>query len=585
MKGKIVTGLLCFFSLSLQQVQAQVDVNVVISGLNQQLEQNVRLFLSIEQQKYSDLLTTGRLQRLHKKAALEISKALEPFGYYRAKVINSSLEKVDGDGWQARYDIDAGQAIPVGVFDLQLDDIVRSDPAFQELLASFGLRPGAPFRHAEYERLKSELARLASERGYVSARFSRHQVEIDLQNYRANVYLSFDGGLRYKFGPTHFSQVVLDEDLLRRFLPFKQGDPFHMDRLIEVQQALNDSDYFSEVEVSPGEADAETMEVSISIRLAARKRHRLSLGLGYGTDTGARTKFGWQIPRFNKQGHRIDTQANFSELGYSLSTQYTVPILNPRTDQLIYSAAQVNEKTDSSESTLRTLGVSLNRKRGLWRESLSLNYQQEDYTIADTSDQTVLLIPGSHWTRIWGSEFWGNQLINFFDGVRLDLGIRLASSELFSDVDFTQINGSIKSINRLGDAHRIISRGRIGYTNTNDFEHLPATIRYFAGGAQSVRGYSYESLGPKDADGDVVGGQYLLEGSIEYEYSINARWAIAVFLDAGNAMNDLGDDLERGAGFGLRWNSPIGAVRFDLASAISTEDRPWRLHINIGPDL
>ena len=583
--GKLLAGLLCLIAFSLQQLHAQVKVNVEIDGINQQLEQNVRLFLSIEQQKDSELLSQGRLQRLHKKALQEIRKALEPFGYYRVKVTNSILEKDKGGSWRASYSIDAGQSIPVGILDFQLDETIQSDSAFQALLEGISLKPGAPFQHAEYERIKSELVRLASERGYVAARFTRHQVEIDLQHYQANVYLHFEAGQRYKFGNISFSQVVLDEDLLHRFLPFKEGDPFHMDKLIEMQQALNDSDYFSTVEVSPGDADVEKLQVPVSIHLTARKRHRLSLGLGYGSDTGARAKFGWQIPRYNKQGHRIDTQASISQLGYSLSTQYTVPILNPRTDQLIYSAAQVNEKTDSSESTLKTLGISLNRKRGQWRESLSVNYQQEDFTIADTSDQATLLIPGSHWSRVWGREFWGNKLLGFFEGIRLDLGVRLGSTQLLSDVDFTQFTGAIKSINRLGGAHRIISRGRIGYTNTHDFEQLPATVRFFAGGAQSVRGYSYESLGPVDTDGDVVGGAYLLEGSIEYEYSINARWGVALFLDAGNAMNDLSNDLERGAGFGLRWNSPIGAVRFDLANAISSDDKPWRLHINIGPDL
>ncbi len=581
---KILTGLLCLIVLIAFPVQAQVDVSVLISGVNKELEENVRLFLSIEQQKYSDLLSPGRLQRLNKKAPQEISKALQPFGYYKAKV-DAKLLKLEGGRWQANYHIDPGPRIPVGIFDFQLNGDVSSDPAFIELIDDFKLKPGAAFKHVEYERIKSELALLASVRGYVRAKFTLNQVEVDLESYKANVYLHFEAGARYQFGEVRFSQMVLDESLLRRYLTFKQGDPFHLDRLLELQQALNDSDYFSVVEVSSGEPDADSLQVPVDIQLNARKRHRLSLGLGYGTDTGARAKFGWQIPRYNKRGHHIDTQASISQLGYSLSTQYTVPIYNPRTDQLVYSAGQVNEKTDSTESTLKTVGVNINRKKGLWRTNMSLNYQQEDFTVADVDDQTRLFIPGMNWSRVWGKEFWGNQVIDFFDGVRLDLGVRMATKDLLSDLDFSQYNGSIKSINRLGAAHRIISRGRLGYTNTEEFDQLPTSIRYFAGGAQSVRGYRYQSLGPVDANGDVIGGQYLIEGSIEYEYSINPRWGIAVFLDAGNAVNSLDDELKQGAGFGLRWISPIGPVRFDIASAISREDRPWRLHINIGPDL
>ncbi len=582
---KILTGvLLCLCVLSALPVQAQVDVSVQIFGLDKELEDNVRLFLSIEQQKNSDLLTEGRLQRLNQKAPDEISKALQPFGYYRAKV-DAKLLKLKGDGWQASYDIEPGPRIPVGIFDFKLSGDVSNDPAFIELVDGFKLKPGAPFKHVEYERIKSDLALIASERGYVTAKFTRHQVEVDLERYKANVYLYFEAGTRYQFGEVTFSQKVLDESLLRRYLTFKQGDPFRLDGLLELQQALNDSDYFSVVEVSSGEPDAVSLQVPVNVQLTARKRHRLSLGLGYGTDTGARAKFGWQIPRYNTLGHHINTQASISQLGYSLSTQYSVPIYNPRTDQLVYSAGQVNEKTESSESTLKTVGVSINRKKGLWRTNMSLNYQQEDFTVADVDDQTRLFMPGMNWSRVWGREYWGRHAISFFDGVRLDLGIRMASTELLSDLDFSQYNGSIKSINRLGAAHRIISRGRLGYTNTQDFEQLPTSIRYFAGGSQSVRGYRYQSLGPVDESGDVTGGQYLIEGSIEYEYSINPRWGIAVFTDAGNAVNNLDDDLEQGAGFGLRWISPIGPVRFDFASAISREGQPWRLHINIGPDL
>jgi translocation and assembly module TamA len=581
---KILTGLFCLCLFSALPVQAQVDVSVLISGVDKELEDNIRLFLSIEQQKNSDLLSQGRLQRLNRKAPQEISKALQPFGYYKSQV-DAKLVKLDGGGWQANYHINPGPRIPVGVFDFKLNRDMSNDPAFNEFIDSIRLKSGAAFKHVEYERIKSELARLASERGYVSAKFTRHQVEVDLDTYKANVYLYFEGGVRYQFGEVTFSTKVLDDALLRRYLTFKQGDPFHLDRLLELQQALNDSDFFSVVEVSSSEPDEATLQVPIDIRLTPRKRHRLSLGLGYGTDSGARAKFGWQIPRYNEHGHHINSQASVSELGYSLSTQYTVPIYNPRTDQLVYSAGQVNEKTDSSESTLNTVGVSINRKKGLWRATMSLNYQEETFTIADVDDQSRLFIPGINGSRIWGNEFWGNQVINFFDGVRLDLGFRLAATDLLSDVGFSQVNGSIKSINRLGESHRIISRGRLGYTSTEDFELLPSSIRYFAGGAQSVRGYSYQSLGPVDADGDVIGGQYLLEGSIEYEYSINPRWGIAVFIDAGNAVDNLEDDLEQGAGFGLRWNSPIGPVRFDFASAISQEDKPWRIHINIGPDL
>jgi len=212
--------------------------------------------------------------------------------------------------------------------------------------------------------------------------------------------------------------------------------------------------------------------------------------------------------------------------------------------------------------------------------SIALNYQQEDYTVADVNDDSSLLMPGVNWSRTWGKNF-----IYTIDGLRFDLGLRGASDKLASDTSFMQWQGGLKAISAINDRNRFIARGRLGGIRTSAFNELPSSVRFFTGGAQSVRGYAYQSLGPVDADGKVIGGRYLMVGSIEYEHSFNGKWGVALFYDGGNALNNLRNDLERGAGIGLRWKSPVGPVRIDLASAISRDGQPWRIHINIGPDL
>ena len=240
----------------------------------------------------------------------------------------------------------------------------------------------------------------------------------------------------------------------------------------------------------------------------------------------------------------------------------------------------VNEKTDSSDSTVRTIGATLNRGRGAWREAVAINYQKEEYVIADEKDNSTLLMPGVNWSRTWGREF-----INTFDGLRFDIGLRGASDKLISDTSFFQLQGGIKAITPLGQHNRIITRGKLGSTWLNEFQELPSSVRFFAGGAQSVRGYAYQSLGPVDDKGNVVGGKHLMIGSVELEHRFENKWSVAAFYDGGNAIDNLEDKLARGAGVGVRWQSPVGPVRIDLASAISKDGKPWRLHINIGPDL
>ncbi|MDT8385053.1 MAG: autotransporter assembly complex family protein [Gammaproteobacteria bacterium] len=558
---------------------AQLNVNVTISGIDARLEENVRLFLSVVQHRADPLLSEGRLQRLHKKAPEEIGNALQPFGYYRP-VIQAELTQVATDEWQARYVIDAGPPLPIGEVNIVISEEMAGDPEFQALLRKPPLRKGRVFNHLDYEEFKANLARLAAERGYFKSRFVEHRVEVDLDAYEARIYVHYDGGPRYRFGEVSLQQEVLDDRLLRRYITFKQGDPYSLDEMISLQHALNNSDYFQTIEVSPAKPQEDSTEIPINVMLTPRKPNRYSMGLGYGTDTGARAKFGWEKPRLNRRGHRLNTEVRISEIGYSLGAQYRVPILNPRTDQLVYSAGIVNEKTDSSDSTLRTIGASINRGRGEWRESVSLNYQREEFEVAGDRGTSTLFIPGVNWSRTWGQSF-----IYTLDGLRFDIGLRGASQELLSDTDFAQLQGGVKTIYSLGQRNRIILRGRLGSTYTQEFHQLPPSVRFFAGGAQSVRGYAYQSLGPVDSAGEVVGGKNLMVGSVEFERRLGGKWGVALFYDAGNAIDDIAEKLERGAGFGMRWQSPVGPVRIDLASAISKDGQPWRLHINIGPDL
>ena len=574
---RFLTIFVLIFSAS--TLYAEVSVDVEIDGVRTKHQTNIRLFLSIEQQKDHTLLSEGRLRRLHNKAKAEIEAAMQPFGYYKP-TIQSSLVEIEEGQWLATYDIKRGPGIPIQVFDLSLSPSMQADIEFQKLIDESKLVIGERFEHSDYENFKSSLARLAAERGYFTASFSEHRVEIDLDNYVARVFLKYDGGSRYIFGVLDLQQDVLEPELLSRFIPFEKGDPYSLSALLDFQQALNDTDYFHSVDISPGKIEEGSNEVPVKVRLSPRKPNRYNFGLGYGTDTGARAKFGWQKPRVNRKGHRFDSEIGVSELGYSFKANYRVPILNPRTDQLVYSVGEVKEEFDDSESTLRTLGISLARSRGDWRETISLNYQREQFTIADDTDNSTLLIPGISWGRTWGNDF-----INVIDGLRFDISLRGADTGFASDTDFTQVRGTIKFITPLSPTDRFITRGTFGTTGTDEFDELPASIRFYAGGAQSVRGYSYQSLGPMDSDGEVVGGKHLATGSIEYEHSFNEKWGIAVFYDAGNAIDDLNDDLEHGTGFGIRWKSPIGPVRIDLASAITKDGEPWRLHINIGPDL
>src|SRR5690606_2460729 len=132
---------------------------------------------------------------------------------------------------------------------------------------------------------------------------------------------------------------------------------------------------------------------------------------------------------------------------------------------------------------------------------------------------------------------------------------------------------------------RIISRADAGFTEADELIELPSSVRFFAGGDNSVRGYAYESLGPTNDDGDVVGGRHLLTGSIEYDHLFLPSWSAAIFIDGGNAFDTV-DTFEAlyGYGVGIRWRSPIGPIRLDVAGPSDQRDA-FRIHVSMGPDL
>lgn len=312
-----------------------------------------------------------------KKAPDEIRLALQPFGYYRSE-IETELAPTE-DGWRASYRIDPGPPVPIRELDLQLTGEATGDERFQALLEQFPVKRGAVLNHATYEHAKRALQRLAAERGYLDARLTRQEVRVDLVAYAAGIALHFDTGPRYRFGPVTIAQGILDPAFVARFIPFKPGDPYSTGALLELQNVLGDSDYFANVEVRPHPEQAVDREIPIEVRLSPLKPDKYSLGLGYGTDTGARGSLGWERRYFSAEGHRLRADLQASEIKNSLTSVYVIPIRDPRTDYITFSAGLSDEDTKTAESEIRSFGASLTHARGNWREALSINYHNEKF--------------------------------------------------------------------------------------------------------------------------------------------------------------------------------------------------------------
>jgi translocation and assembly module TamA len=560
-----------------------VKVKVLIKGISDDLLENVRAFLSLE--KPPSPLTETTLRQLYKNSENEIKQALQAFGYYHP-VIQSELMRTptepteESPEWEARFEIDPGPRVFIKSVDIDIEGEGKEDKAFLDMVAGFSLHPGSPLLHEHYDSAKNSLQNLATERGYFNAKFTKHRLEVDTAANQASIVLHFETGPRYKMGPVRFEPGPFDPDFLKLFVRFQPGVPYHNSYLLAMNKSLSESGYFSNIEIRMLREEAKDREIPIYVKVAPRKKYQFSVGFGYGTDTGPRGLLGWEDRLINSKGHRFTTELDVSVLRQTLTADYAIPLQRPATDALHFRAGLKHEETVTSDSRLATLGINRTRQRGSWLENLFLNYRWEVFQIGSEHGRSHLLLPGVSWTYISAD----NRVYPRF-GKRITLLIQGTDPVLGSDTRLLQGEVGGKLILPVGPKGRLLLRTQGGGLTTRDFDKIPASIRYFTGGDQTVRGYSYNSLGPRDATGEVVGGHYLLIGSAEIDHRIGEKLGAAVFYDIGNAFDNINERFNQSVGIGARWYSPVGPIRVDLAYALTATAVVFRVHINMGPDL
>ncbi|MET0029198.1 MAG: autotransporter assembly complex family protein [Candidatus Thiodiazotropha sp.] len=555
-----------------------LNVRVEVNGLDSKLKENVLTFLSVEQEKSRETLSEARLRLLHDRAEDEIREALQPFGYFKPE-IQRSLSK-DDEGYRVRYTIQPGPPIELAEVDFQVMGEGADNPAIG---ADFTLKKGDVLDQGLYESVKQRVLSNTIERGYLDARYVQHRVNVDLKSYRASIVLHLDTGMRFRFGEVHFLQDVMDPEFLAKYVTFQPGDPFSQESLLNLQAQLIDSEYFKRVEVFSRREGIEGDQVPIDIKLEPNKRNRYRIGLGYSTDTGPRVRLDWKDRRIGREGHRMRTEFLLSEPESTLTSEYIIPLDRPTVDTVRFGASLEHFNTDNQQGSKALLNAthSISLEKG-WRRSVGVEYLYEDYKLSDQEDKARLLYPFIDFLRIKSDKKPRIQ-----KGKRLNFRLEGASSTIVSTTSYATAYASGRFIDDIGETDwRLLSRLELGATWTKDLLQLPPSKRFFTGGDNTVRGFSYESLGPRNASDEVIGGRYLAVGGLELDHPIQGKWSGAAFIDAGNAFDSKYDSTTAyGLGLGLRWTSPVGPIRIDLARGLLEDERHWRLHVMVGPEL
>jgi translocation and assembly module TamA len=470
--------------------------------------------------------------------------------------------------------------------DIQIEGPGAEDPIFDGIRKQVILVPGNRLNHPDYERVRGELTRVAESNGYLDARLLQNQLLVDAQARTARVDLRLTTGERYHFGEIKIEQSAIRPELMDRFLRFREGDPYSTDQLLRTQFALDDSLYFSSLEVSPGERDPETLTVPVSIT-ADKSRRRLTYSIGYGTDTQVRGKIGWIDSRVNDRGHRFRAELQASRILQSADGRYDIPIGDPALEKVSLQALAKKEILSDLDTTEFSLTPSVTQVQGRWQRVIStaLTHTTTDDGVSKTS--STLLVPGIAFARV-PQGFLGEALFVRPFYVEL-IG---SHSALGSDANFLQLHMLSERVFPLWPKWSMLLRGEVGVSLVDDLNNLPGIYRFFAGGDNSVRGYGFNDLSPKEPvvqpDGSIkmqnTGGKHLLVGSVEIVRELPRNLAVSAFIDGGNAFNEFGDPLEYSAGLGLRFRLPGVSLGIDIAQPLSENGSP-RLHLNISPQL
>jgi translocation and assembly module TamA len=601
------------FGIALLARPALAGIDIEVRGVDEDLRLNVLAYLSFERYKNSKELTPEFVERLQERSEREVRGALRPFGYYEPTVVTTVKRAgANGQDYVVQVTVTPGEPVVVDNVYVKVAGPGADDPVFTRLTNNPPIRKGQRLNHSNYEALKGGLLRAATTYGYLDARMIRNEMRVDPISRVADIDISFETGDRYRFGATTITQDAIDESLVRRFLRYRQDEPFNAAELLRTQFALDDSQYFSTIEVLPDERNRDEHIVPINITAEPNRRSRYQFGVGYSTDTEVRGTAAWENRLVNSHGHRFRTEIRAATLEQSLDARYIVPIGDPATEKFTLQLTGLNQRFPDTDTRSINFTPSLTHLVGSWLGDVQwqrVSYiealrEQSDFTKSDRSETQTLLIPGISFSLV-PSGYLGEALFNR----TLYFEMRGSHNTLGSDSDFLQLRVSGERVfdlpNRLKKWH-VLLRGDLGATALSQTSALPISQRFFAGGDRSVRGFGPRELSPVQPvfnddgtpvlndDGtqklEKVGGKHLFTGSVELIRDVGKNWAVAVFGDAGNAFDGFGDPLMYSVGIGVRMRLPVVSVGIDIAQALTTPagdtSRPGpRLHLNFSPKL
>ncbi|MGH6611088.1 MAG: autotransporter assembly complex protein TamA [Burkholderiaceae bacterium] len=516
------------------------------------------------------------------RAVLEV---LATEGYFEPKLRFDPITSAES-GARYRLIVDLGRRTQVASVDLQFSGGL-TEPRLQDrassLRAAWSLPVGAPFRSPQWETAKTQLLQAVQARDFAGARLTDSIAKVNADDATAALTVEVDSGPAYTVGELQITGLTrYDPKLVQRYNPFRVGEPYDRQKLIEFQQALEDTPYFSSVLASLQLDPAHPDNAPLRLQLRESRTKRFSTGVGYSTDGGAHLELAYRQtlifgrPLTLQTGARIDQNGGFGYVDF---------LLPPKPNGARDSFGALVEDTEVEELDIKRWSIGANRTRLRGSRTarhietrLGINFEHEE---RKTPLEPVIKLDTLSTTYTWIRRDV-DEIINPRRGNVLELEGTVGASGTDTDKLFLRGYGRISQYFPIGQRDVLILRSELGKVEVDTADVVPTRFLFHTGGATTVRGYDFESLGVARG-GAIVGGRALAIGSVEYVHWLQrwgGNWGIAGFLDVGDAADSFKDlDPAVGIGVGVRWRTVAGPLALDVA--YGERERQFRVHFSV----
>ncbi|WP_075182731.1 autotransporter assembly complex family protein [Pantoea sp. 1.19] len=556
-------------------------VRLQLEGLTGELQKNARARLSTIDS--DEVNADGRFRA---RVADAIKEGLRALGYYDPDIDFVFRPAPPGGGRPVLIArVKPGEPVRIAKTTVVLRGGARTDEDYRQLVKTGQPAKGTILNHGTYDKFKSSLSNLALRKGYFDADFLKSELGVAADLHEAFWDIDYDSGQRYRFGEVTFEGSQIQEAYLHNLIPFKRGDYYSSRDLAELNRRLSATGWFNSVVVAPEFEQARQSKVlPLEAVVSPRTQNTVETGVGYATDVGPRVKASWRKPWVNSRGHSFTASTSLSGPEQILDFSYKIPLLKSPLEQY-YLLGGGYKRTDLNDTKSDSTTLAASRYWDLssgWQRGINLRWSLDHFTQGSVTNTTMLLYPGVSVNR---TRSRGGLMPTWGDTQRYSIDV--SDTTWGSDVDFLVLQAQNVWIRSLAEKHRFVARGNLGWIETNDFERVPPDLRFFAGGDRSIRGYKYKGISPRDSEGKLTGASKLATGSLEYQYNVTGKWWGAVFVDSGEAVNDIKkSNIKTGAGVGVRWQSPVGPIKFDLAAPVGDkEEHGVQFYIGLGPEL